>query len=45
MVDELVDDAESRRYAKKKFDELQSVRSAKGKKTLHKKNDLRKPKW
>ncbi|KAH0831923.1 hypothetical protein J3R83DRAFT_12806 [Lanmaoa asiatica] len=45
LVDELVDDAEARRYAKKKFDELQSVRGAKGKKTLHKKNDLRKPKW
>jgi hypothetical protein len=45
LVDELVDDAEARRYAKKKFDELQSVREAKGKKTLHKRNDLRKPKW
>ena len=45
MVDELVDDAEARSYAKKKFDELQSVRGAAGKKTLHKKNDLRKPKW
>ncbi|KAI9568617.1 Fcf2 pre-rRNA processing-domain-containing protein [Boletus coccyginus] len=45
LVDELVDDAEARRYAKKKFDELQGVRGAKGKKTLHKKNDLRKPKW
>ena len=44
-MDELVDDAEARRYAKKKFDELQSVREAKGKKTLHKRNDLRKPKW
>jgi len=44
-VDELVDDAEARRYARKKFDELQSVRGAKGKKTLHKKNALRKPKW
>ncbi|KAN0087439.1 Fcf2 pre-rRNA processing domain containing protein [Tylopilus felleus] len=45
LVDELVDDAEARRYAKQKFDELQSVRGAKGKKTLHKRNDLRKPKW
>ncbi|KAG6376952.1 hypothetical protein JVT61DRAFT_986 [Boletus reticuloceps] len=45
LVDELVDDAEARRYAKKKFDELQQVRGRKGKKTLHKKNDLRKPKW
>ncbi|KAF8555203.1 Fcf2-domain-containing protein [Imleria badia] len=45
LVDELVDDAEARRYAKKKFDELQSVRGAKGKKTLHKRNELHKPKW
>ncbi|KAF8133635.1 Fcf2-domain-containing protein [Boletus edulis] len=45
LVDELVDDAEARRYTKKKFDELQQVRGRKGKKTLHKKNDLRKPKW
>ena len=45
LVDELVDDAEARRYAKRKFDELQSVRGARGKKTLHKKNALRKPKW
>ncbi|EGN92132.1 hypothetical protein SERLA73DRAFT_79848 [Serpula lacrymans var. lacrymans S7.3] len=45
FVDELVDDAEAKRYAKKKFDELQSVRGAKGRATLHKKNALRKPKW
>lgn len=38
LVDELVDDAEARRYAKKKFDELQSVRGAKGKKTLKTRN-------
>ncbi|KIJ64479.1 hypothetical protein HYDPIDRAFT_111805 [Hydnomerulius pinastri MD-312] len=45
FVDELVDDAEARRYAKKKFEELQGVRGAKGRNTLHKKNSLRKPKW
>jgi hypothetical protein len=43
LVDELVDDAEARRYAKKKFDDLQSVRGAKGKNTLRAKG--RKPKW
>ncbi|KAH7921903.1 Fcf2-domain-containing protein [Leucogyrophana mollusca] len=45
FVDELVDDAEAKRYAKKKFEELQTVRGAKGRNTLHKKNALRKPKW
>ncbi|KIJ17698.1 hypothetical protein PAXINDRAFT_72512 [Paxillus involutus ATCC 200175] len=45
LVDELVDDAEARRYAKKKFEELQSARGARGRNTLHKKNALRKPKW
>ena len=44
-VDELVDDAEARRYAKKKFNELQTSREAKGKATLYKKRALRKPKW
>ncbi|KIY67113.1 Fcf2-domain-containing protein [Cylindrobasidium torrendii FP15055 ss-10] len=34
LVDELVDDAEAKRYAKRKFNELQSVRGAKGKNTL-----------
>jgi len=43
LVDELVDDAEAKRYAKKKFDDLQSVRGAKGKNTLRAKG--RKPKW
>lgn len=43
MVDELVDDAEARRYAKKKFDDLQSVRGAAGRNTLRKKK--RQPKW
>ncbi|KAF8631816.1 hypothetical protein AX17_005031 [Amanita inopinata Kibby_2008] len=45
LVDELVDDAEARRYAKKKFNELQTVRGAKGKNTLAAKKDLRRPKW
>ncbi|KAL4073244.1 Fcf2 pre-rRNA processing-domain-containing protein [Scleroderma yunnanense] len=45
LVDELVDDAEARRYAKKKFDELQTVRSTAGKNTLHKKKALRQRKW
>ncbi|ESK95048.1 deoxynucleotidyltransferase terminal-interacting protein 2 [Moniliophthora roreri MCA 2997] len=35
MVDELVDDAEAKRYAKKKFNDLQSVRGAMGKNTRH----------
>ena len=29
LVDELVDDAEAKRYAKKKFEDLQTVRGAK----------------
>ncbi|KAK2465216.1 hypothetical protein APHAL10511_002570 [Amanita phalloides] len=45
MIDELVDDAEARRYAKKKFNELQAVRESKGKKTLAAKRALRQPKW
>ncbi|KAG1780479.1 Fcf2 pre-rRNA processing-domain-containing protein [Suillus placidus] len=45
LVDELVDDAEARRYAKRKFEELQAVRGARGKNTLHQKNALRRPKW
>lgn len=44
LVDELVDDAEAKRYAKKKFSELQDVRGAKWRGTLAKKN-ARKPKW
>ncbi|KAH8104818.1 Fcf2 pre-rRNA processing-domain-containing protein [Cristinia sonorae] len=43
LVDELVDDAEAKSYAKKKFKELQQVRGARGKKTLAAKT--RKPKW
>ena len=45
LVDELVDDAEAKSYAKKKFKELQSVRGAKGRGTLAAKKALRKPKW
>ncbi|KAJ7644053.1 Fcf2 pre-rRNA processing-domain-containing protein [Roridomyces roridus] len=45
LVDELVDDAEAKRYAKRKFEDLQAVRGAKGKKTLTDKNALRRPKW
>lgn len=45
LVDELVDDAEARSYAKKKFKELQTVRGARGRGTLAAKKALRKPKW
>ncbi|KDR82715.1 hypothetical protein GALMADRAFT_134283 [Galerina marginata CBS 339.88] len=45
LVDELVDDAEAKRYAKKKFEDLQSVRGAKGRNTLRAKQALRKSKW
>ncbi|GJJ13341.1 hypothetical protein Clacol_007593 [Clathrus columnatus] len=45
IVDELVDDAEAKRYAKKKFSELQGVREAAGRNTLHRKRALRQKKW
>ena len=45
LVDELVDDAEAKRYAKKKFEELQSARHARGRGTLAQKQALRKRKW
>ncbi|EKM51997.1 uncharacterized protein PHACADRAFT_177413 [Phanerochaete carnosa HHB-10118-sp] len=45
LVDELVDDAEAKSYAKKKFKELQTARGAKGKATLRRKQQARKPKW
>jgi len=45
LVDELVDDAEAKSYAKKKFKELQTLRGAKGRGTLAKKKAMRKPKW
>lgn len=45
LVDELVDDSEARSYAKRKFEDLQKVRGAKGRGTLAKKKALRKQKW
>ncbi|KAJ8691231.1 hypothetical protein PTI98_010827 [Pleurotus ostreatus] len=45
IVDELVDDAEAKRYAKKKFSELQVVRGARGRKTLAAKKAARRQKW
>lgn len=45
LVDELVDDAEAKSYAKKKFKELQSVRGARGRGTLAQRQAKRKPKW
>ena len=45
LVDELVDDAEAKSYAKKKFKELQAVRGAKGRGTLAKRQAKRKPRW
>ncbi|KAI0264033.1 Fcf2 pre-rRNA processing-domain-containing protein [Gloeopeniophorella convolvens] len=45
LVDELVDDAEARHYAKRKFNELQSSRAAKGRGTLAARKAARKPKW
>ncbi|KAF9565672.1 Fcf2-domain-containing protein [Agrocybe pediades] len=45
LVEELVDDAEAKRYAKKKFEDLQTVRGARGKNTLRAKQAQRKPKW
>ncbi|KAG2101047.1 Fcf2-domain-containing protein [Suillus discolor] len=45
LVDELVDDAEAQRYAKRKFEDLQAVRGARGKNTSHRKKVLRRPKW
>ncbi|KAF5389223.1 hypothetical protein D9757_003459 [Collybiopsis confluens] len=43
LVDELVDDAETKRYAKKKFEDLQKVRGARGRNSLA--NRKRKAKW
>ncbi|KAJ7095955.1 Fcf2 pre-rRNA processing-domain-containing protein [Mycena belliarum] len=45
LVDELVDDAEAKRYAKRKFEDLQVVRGAKGRNTLGAKKALRRGKW
>jgi hypothetical protein len=45
LVDELMDDAEAKHNAKKKFLELQKVRGARGRKTLAQKEMLRRRKW
>jgi len=45
LVDELVDDAETRQFAKRKFNQLQSSRAAKGRGTLEARYGARKPKW
>jgi len=45
LVDELVDDAEARHYAKRKFNELQASRATKGRGTLAARKAARKPKW
>ncbi|KAJ7600991.1 Fcf2 pre-rRNA processing-domain-containing protein [Mycena floridula] len=45
LVDELVDDAEAKRYAKKKFEELQAVRGARGRNTLVARREARRGKW
>jgi hypothetical protein len=45
LVDELVDDAEARHYAKRKFNELQVSRAAKGRGTLAARKAARKPTW
>ena len=45
LVDELVDDAEAKRYAKKKFEELQAKRMANGRGTLRQKLLLKRRKW
>jgi len=45
IVDELVDDAEAKRYAKKKFLELQGVRGERGRGTLAKKMAARRGRW
>ncbi|KAH6911361.1 Fcf2 pre-rRNA processing-domain-containing protein [Coprinopsis sp. MPI-PUGE-AT-0042] len=45
LVDELVDDAEAKRYAKKKFNDFQGGREAKGRNTLRTRQAKRLPKW
>ncbi|KAF8521044.1 Fcf2 pre-rRNA processing-domain-containing protein [Gautieria morchelliformis] len=45
IVDELVDDAEAKRYAKKKFLDLQGVRGERGKGTWARKQAARRGKW
>jgi len=45
LLDELVDDAEARRYAKRKFEALQGTRGARGRGTFARKFSGRKQKW
>lgn len=45
IVDELVDDAEAKRYAKKKFLDLQGVRGERGRGTYARKKAGRRGKW
>ncbi|CAG7855092.1 SubName: Full=Uncharacterized protein {ECO:0000313/EMBL:CCA70306.1} [Serendipita indica DSM 11827] len=45
IVDELVEDSEAKRYAKRKFEELQGVHRERGRDTLTRKRLARKPKW
>ncbi|EJD42009.1 Fcf2-domain-containing protein [Auricularia subglabra TFB-10046 SS5] len=45
VVDELVDDAEARRYAKRKFGEFNAGREARGRRTLRDKKAARQGKW
>ncbi|KAF5338981.1 hypothetical protein D9611_008770 [Ephemerocybe angulata] len=45
LVDELVDDAEARRYAKRKFNDLQTTRGARGRGTLQTRQAARRGKW
>ncbi|KLO14823.1 Fcf2-domain-containing protein [Schizopora paradoxa] len=45
LVDELVDDSEAKRYAKRKFGDLQSVRAARGRGTFAKRFGHRRQKW
>jgi len=45
IVDELMDDTEARRYAKRKYEELHSVRKERGRDTLNRKKAARKTKW
>ena len=45
LVDELVDDAEARRYAKRKFTDLQTVKGARGRGTKQARKASRRGKW
>ncbi|RXW24444.1 hypothetical protein EST38_g1445 [Candolleomyces aberdarensis] len=45
LVDELVEDEESRRYAKKKFNQLQDARGSRGRGTLQARKAARRGKW